>query len=277
MPINVRNEAWRGAGRGTASGAGIGASIGTMIAPGLGTAIGAGVGGIIGFFGGRGGAKSTAESLAAAQKGINEIAPVDPMQTAFLDELRREKRMVETGMTPEFSVARDLIRQAEAGASNIATRFNNPATALYFLNTINRGAGANVNKLIGTISSQKGGYMQAIGQLIGDISQRKLDVDVYKKTQELAVSTQNYSDMISNQNMMMMMGVNALTGPMGDLGDWMKDRPGMNTALGAPMNPADMPVRQPPGTVPPTGLSAGPSAGPASAPKAPVASAGPAS
>jgi len=265
---------WRGAGKGAASGMGIGASIGTAIAPGIGTAIGAGIGGIIGFFGGGSGAKKVNEGVNKALGDINEIAPTDPMMTGFLDELRREKRMVETGMTPEFSVARDLIRQAEAGASNVATRFNNPATALYFLNTINRGAGANVNKLLGTISSQKGGYMQAIGKMVGDISQRKLDVDVYKKTQGLAVATQNYSDVVANQNMMMMMGINAMGGAMTDLKDW---NPGRDTALGVPMNPSDMPVRPGPTFTPPVSTpSSGPQSAPAvTAPSAPAASTGP--
>ena len=46
------------------------------------------------------------------------------------------KRMVETGMTPEFQVGKDLIERAGAGAMSVATRFNNPAMALSFIKQI---------------------------------------------------------------------------------------------------------------------------------------------
>jgi gas vesicle protein len=203
MP-DVANETWKGVG----SGAVTGAMVGSEVYPGIGTAIGAIIGAAAGGFLANNQANKTNEAL----KRVEGIPATDPMQLEFLDELRREKRMVETGMTPEFNVAKDLIQQSAAGAMNVATRFNNPATSLYFLKTISEGAGRNINQLMGTIGTQRGQYMTALGSYINDISQRKLDVEMYKTTQNLAVETQKQADIKANQNMMIMYGLSELSG-----------------------------------------------------------------
>ena len=191
---------------GMLGGAGTGASIGTSILPGVGTAVGAGVGAIIGGISGA----SAAKDVGAAMERVEDIPSVDPTETAFLDELRREKRLVEAGLTPEFQVGKDLMLQAQASATNVATRFNNPATALMFLENINRGFGTNVNKLIATIGSQRSGYLDAIGELTSRIAQRKLDVEMYKTTQGLGMATQSFADQRMNALMGTMMGVNQM-------------------------------------------------------------------
>lgn len=210
--LNVGTETLQGAGRGAAAGAGMGAMIGTSIFPGIGTATGTIAGAIIGLIGGGITGNKQSKAMNTALERVEGISETDPMQLEFLDDLRREKRMVETGMTPEFNVAKDLIQQSAAGAMSMATRFNNPATSLYFLNTISRGAGQNINQLMGTIGSQRGNYMQALGSYINDISQRKLDVEMYKTTQDLAIATQDKADTKANQNMMMMLGLSELSG-----------------------------------------------------------------
>jgi len=191
---------------GALGGAGTGARIGGSILPGVGTAVGAGVGGIIGAITGAGAAKN----VNTAMERVEDIPSVDPTETAFLDELRKEKRLIEAGLTPEFQVGKDLMLKAQASATNVATRFNNPATALMFLENINRGFGTNVNKLIATIGAQRSGYLDAIGELTSRIAQRKLDVEMYKTTQGLGMATQEFADTRMNALMGTMMGVNQM-------------------------------------------------------------------
>jgi len=214
MPdINIAHEGLKGAGSGAVTGAGIG----TSILPGIGTAIGAGIGAIAGFFSGRGKAKSVYEDLKATETAEAGITGFDPRLTQFEKELRREKRMVETGMTPEFQVAKDMIERAGAGAMTVASRFNNPAMALSFMKQIQTGMGTNINKLVGTVGAQRGQFMTQIGDITEKLSQRELDVDVWKATQKRATFTQNLSDMNLNRNMMQMHALSNLPGAVSDI------------------------------------------------------------
>jgi hypothetical protein len=217
--INIAHAGWEGAGTGAAKGAATGAAIGSIV-PGVGTAIGAGVGaivgGIAGFFGGRKREKALYEDLKSTESAEAGITGFDPRLTSFEKELRREKRMVETGMTPEFQVGKDLIERAGAGAMSVATRFNNPAMAISFMNQIQTGMGTNINKLVGTVGAQRGTYMAAIGDITQKLSQRELDVDVWKATQKRATFTQNLSDRNLNRNMERMQAVSSLTSIAGN-------------------------------------------------------------
>ncbi len=207
MP-NIAHAGWEGAGTGAMTGAGIG----TAILPGVGTAIGAGIGAIAGFFGGRSKAKDINEQQQQTETSMEGISGFDPRLTMFEKELRREKRMVETGMTPEFQVAKDMIERAGAGGMTVASRFNNPAMAISFMNQIQTGIGTNINKLVGTVGAQRGQYLAAIGDITKKMSQRELDVDVWKATQKRATFTQNLSDYNLNTNMSRMMGLSNLPG-----------------------------------------------------------------
>lgn len=219
MP-NIAHATWEGAGTGATRGAGIGASIGSVV-PGVGTAIGAGigavVGGVAGLFSGRSKAKELYEQQKQTEGAMEEISGFDPRLTSFEKELRREKRMVETGMTPEFQVGKDLIERAGAGAMTVASRFNNPAMAISFMNQIQTGIGTNINKMIGTVGAQRGQYLAAIGDITQKLSQRELDVDVWKATQKRATFTQNLSDYNLNTNMARMHALSNLPGAVSQI------------------------------------------------------------
>lgn len=207
MP-NIAHEGWKGAGTGAMSGA----AMGTAINPGIGTAIGAGIGAIAGFLGSRSKAKDLYEQQKQTDAAMEGISGFDPRLTSFEKELRREKRMVETGMTPEFQVAKSMIEKAGAGAMTVASRFNNPAMAISFMNQIQTGIGTNINKLVGTVGAQRGQYLAAIGEITQKLSQRELDVDVWKATQKRATFTQNLSDYNLNTNMARMHAMSELPG-----------------------------------------------------------------
>ena len=103
--------------------------------------------------------------MASAREAIE--APVyDAGLSQFARELRKEKRMVQTGMTPEFQVGKGLIEKAGAGAMTVATRFNNPALALSFMSRVQAGMGANINKLVGTAGARSDRLSAGIGNIL---------------------------------------------------------------------------------------------------------------
>jgi len=221
MPdINIAHAGWQGAGSGAVSGA----AAGSVFGP-IGTGVGAGIGAIIGFFGGRSKAKSAYEQLQTsertqAQAKETALQPIpDPGFAQFGRELRTEKRMVETGMTPEFQVAKEMIEKGGAQAASVAGRFSNPALAMSFMKQAQLGVGANINKILGTVGSQRTQYnamnMNVLGALYqkGQLeSQRKLDVDLWEAIQSRADYTQEASDFMQNRNMMNMKLLSDLPG-----------------------------------------------------------------
>jgi hypothetical protein len=240
MPdINIAHEGWKGAGSGAVTGAGIG----TSILPGIGTAIGAGLGAIVGFFGGRGKAKSAYEELKQSESAFGQaketaLTPIpDPGFADFGRELRREKRMVETGMTPEFQVAKDLIERAGATTATAATRFSNPAMTMSILKQSNVQIGENINKLLGTVGSQRSQYNQQTMNVLGALyekgateSQRGLDIDLWQAVQERAEFAESASTLSQNRNMLNMMALGELPGVAKDIGSLFTKGGGVSTS-----------------------------------------------
>jgi hypothetical protein len=188
--------------QGFVGGAGVGASIGTAIAPGVGTAIGALLGGAINAFSGA--EKSGAMKDATAK--LMAVPNVDPMQTAFKDQLYREKKAVESGFTTDFQVARDIIGQSEAGGMSVAAEMaqTNPALALIMMDQVGKGSDNSVNKALGTIGTRGFGYTSMINDLITQMSQRKIQVDLLKAQQGMATATKGMQDFNANSNAGMM-------------------------------------------------------------------------
>lgn len=173
-------------GMGALGGAGTGATIGSVAGP-WGTAIGAGIGAIVGGIGA--GKKAGAQD--AALERVEGLPAFDPLQLNFLDQLRREKRSIESGFTTDFQVAKDLNRTALAGGMSVAESVasTNPALALSMIQGSTAGFSTGVNQALGTISQRSLGLTQSIGGMINQISQRKLDVETYKTAQQLGIAT----------------------------------------------------------------------------------------
>lgn len=174
-------------GMGALGGAGTGAALGTAIFPGIGTAIGAVGGALIGGIG----ANNKVNARDAAADRIEALPQYDPMQLNFLDKLQREKRSIESGFTTDFQVAKGLNQEALAGGLSVAgsVASTNPALALSMMGQANRGYNTGINQALGTISTRSGGYTQSIGQLINSVSQRNLDLQTYKATQQMGLAS----------------------------------------------------------------------------------------
>ena len=214
---------------GALGGAAMGAKIGSMIPiPGLGTALGAVAGATLGAIGG--GKKQKA--VDAAMAGLMAIPNVDPNQVQFKDQLMREKKMVQSGFSTDFQVARDIIGQSEAGGMSVAAEMakTNPAMSLMAMNQVSNQADMSTNKALGTIATQSMGYTQMISDMIDKIAQRKIDVDMMKATENLTLASANKKDFNANaMAAMMKFGPSALknipglggapSGGYGDTGD----------------------------------------------------------
>ena len=227
MPdINIAHEGWKGAGAGALKGAAIGTAALPFL-PGIGTAIGAGIGAVVGFFGGRGKAKSAYSDLQASEASFakaRETAEKPIPDPGFADvgrELRREKRMVETGMTPEFQTAKDMLERTSAQTTAVGMKYSSPALAMSFMKQSGIQMGANLNKLLGMTGSQRSEYNQQMMNVMGALyqkgateSQRKLDIDLWEAIQDKADYAQSASTMMQNRNMLNMQALGDLPGQL---------------------------------------------------------------
>ena len=188
--------------QGFAGGAGTGAAMGTAMLPGVGTAIGGLLGGTLGAITGADKANSQNKALGV----LNAIPEVDPNQTAFKDQLFREKRAVDSGFTTNFQVARDITGQQEAGGMSVASEMakSNPALALMTMDQVGKNADTSVNKALGTNATQGMQYTQMIGDTITQMAQRKLSLNLFKGQVGMAQATQGMQDFNSNSNAGMM-------------------------------------------------------------------------
>lgn len=182
---------------GALGGASLGAELGSMIPiPGVGTVLGALGGASVGAIAG----SKKKKDVEKAMEAIEAIPPVDPNMLDFKDQLRREKRSVESGFSTEFQVSRDLIGQAEAGGMTVAAEIagTNPALALMLMNQVSSQADASSNKALGTIATKGMGYTQMLSELIDRIGQRELDVNMMKAEYKMGQAMANKKDFNAN-------------------------------------------------------------------------------
>ena len=214
---------------GALGGAASGAEIGTMLMPGIGTALGAIAGATLGAA--AGGKKQKA--VDAAMAGLMAIPNVDPNQVNFKDQLMNEKKMVQSGFSTDFQVARDIIGQSEAGGMSVAAEMaqTNPAMALMTMNQVSNQTDMSTNKALGTIATQSMGYTQMISDMIDKIAQHKIDVDMMKATENLTLASANKKDFNANaMAAMMKFGPSALKNIPGMFGG---SNPGSPSGSGA--------------------------------------------
>lgn len=182
---------------GALGGVSLGAEIGSMIPiPGVGTVLGALGGAAVGAIAGSKKKKNVEEAM----KAIEAIPPIDPNMIEFRDQLRREKRSVESGFSTEFQVSRDLIGTAEAGGMSVAAEIagTNPALSLMLMNQVSNQADISVNKALGTLSTQSMGYTQMLSELMDRMSQRELDVNMMKAEYKMGKAMAEKKDFNAN-------------------------------------------------------------------------------
>lgn len=171
---------------GALGGAGMGAQLGSVVGP-WGTAAGAVIGAVAGGIGSANKVQAQEEAL----ERLEGIPLYDPMQIAFRDQLLAEKRSIESGFTTDFQVAKDLNKEALAGGLSVAESVgeSNPALAFSLSRQAGREFNTGINQALGTISTRSLGLTQSIGEQINRISQRALDLDVLKTSQQLGIAT----------------------------------------------------------------------------------------
>ncbi|MCX6780130.1 MAG: hypothetical protein NT034_03055 [Candidatus Magasanikbacteria bacterium] len=130
----------------------------------------------------------------------------------FKDQMAAEKRMVMSGFSTDFQVARDIIGESEAGGMSVAAEIaqTNPALALMAMNQVGNQTDMSVNKALGTMSTQRMGYNEMLSGFIDKISQRQLDVQMMKAGQKMAIATAETKDFNANMNAGMMRGISAV-------------------------------------------------------------------
>jgi hypothetical protein len=198
---------------GAGAGLSAGASVGTIFGP-VGTAVGAGVGALIGGILGWAGGKKHDSALDNAMSRVEGLPLVNPMSVGLMDSVKREIRAVESGMTNEYATAKDLLGQAQQNSLSTMTGVSggNAAMLLESAVRLNGGMGENINKLLATVSGTKSVYMGQLASLIGEQSQRELDLETYKVAQNLARVTDDNKNFNDNMRVMMMKGLNTLSG-----------------------------------------------------------------
>lgn len=184
---------------GSLGGAAAGALIGSAIFPGVGTVLGAAIGG--GVLGGIAGNRLAKDENKARER-MEALPSFDPMQLEFLDQLKREKRSIDSGFSTDFQVAAGLNEKAYAGGISVAESVarTNPALGLAYMDQASNNFDLGTNKALGTIATRSSAYTQAISALIDSISQRKLDIETYKVSQDLGMAISNRKAF--NENMM---------------------------------------------------------------------------
>jgi hypothetical protein len=240
-----------GMGSGVGAGASIGATLGSVV-PGLGTvvggAVGAGLGAIVGGIEGliKGGKAEKEKKKALAV--LNSIPAIDPNMVRFKDQLAREKRMVDSGMSTDFMVARDIAGEMNAGGMSVAAELamTNPALGLMVMNQSAQNEDASINKALGTLSTKSMGYTEMLSNFIDKISQRELDVNMMKAETGLGIAMTNLKDVNANANAGKMRGLNWLTSPTG-----------LSSLIPAGVNPAGGLVAKSAGETPDVGENTG--------------------
>lgn len=173
-------------GTGALGGAAMGAQLGSMVGP-WGTAIGAVGGAIIGGVSSNNKQNKQDDAL----ERLEGIPTFDPMQLGFLDQLKREKRAVDSGFTTDFQVAKDLNKEAMAGGLSVAESVgsSNPALGISMGRQTSRQFNTGINQALGTISTRGLGLTSSMGEMINRVAQRKLDLEMVKTSQQLGIAT----------------------------------------------------------------------------------------
>jgi len=210
MGYYASQSAGRGLITGATTGASVGAELGSLV-PG-GTLIGAGIGTVIGGLIGAISGNKKGKNAEAALTNIMNLPAVDPTQVSYLDELKLQRRAIESGYSTEYQAAKDVLLQSTAGMTQSLTQMaaGNPVAALDYVMKLQGGLGSNMNKILSGIITRSDLYLANIGQLINEITQRKLDVQSYKAAQNMALAANDLSTFNQNANALLMLNASVV-------------------------------------------------------------------
>jgi len=176
---------------GAGSGAGMGATVGSLF-PGVGTVVGAGVGALAG------GITSGIKANKAQQS--QDIPVVDPMERARLSRLEQISRSLSSGSD---ALTQQNIRNQQAtgrAAQNAISRSTggDVGGTLDALLKSQKATQGGVNQAVAQAASRLPYFDSAAGQMASRIAQRRLELDLLRRGQDLASSTRNRT--VNNAN-----------------------------------------------------------------------------
>jgi len=119
----------------------------------------------------------------------NKLGPPleDPEQRSYLNEIKRKKRQLETGTSPEFRFATDLLGRNLANTQRNISKMagGGVGQTLQGFNQSLQTAGQSTAQIGAQQQQAVGYYQQLAGKLIGDMAQRKMDLQMWEKLQKL--------------------------------------------------------------------------------------------
>jgi len=172
------------------------------VLPLAGTAIGAGLagpgGGAAGAQVGLAGGQLLAGLLGGKRAQAATPPGEDPELRVFLNEIQQRRKELETGAG--FQTQRRLIGQQLATTQRGIVRAGGGATGATIsgLARAQRVAGTQLGEVLGQAEQRQLFLTQMAGQIIGDIGQRKLELQLLERGQALAESKQVTSEGLSN-------------------------------------------------------------------------------
>lgn len=197
-------------GKGAVSGAGKGAALGGMIGsvvPGVGNAIGAAAGGVIG--GAVGGISSGIKQNQANQ--AKEIGFTDPLEAVRLAQLEQTRKNILTGSNPVTQNKIEQIRNVGSAVQGGISRNTggDVGATMDALLKAQKNTQTGVNNAVSEGQQNLPYFDNAVGTLAQRIAQRKLELQLLSRGQNLAENAQARKE--NNLN------ANALVGTNGQL------------------------------------------------------------
>jgi hypothetical protein len=165
-----------------------GASLGSMV-PGIGTGIGAAAGVVLGI------AKSILQPKA-------KMPPLeDPSQVAYLDELNRKRKALNSGADYNYQLANQQAQKGLATTQNAVLKSGSDiGSVLTGLNMAQQNAGNQMNNATSYLLNKQEAADKAYGESIDAIAARKLSLQFNQYLQ--ALRTNSESSQAGGQNMM---------------------------------------------------------------------------
>lgn len=170
---------------GAGSGAGMGAKIGSAIAPGIGTAAGAGIGALAGGL--IGGLK---ENRSQQSQGVPVVDPNERARLSRLEQLSRSMSSGSDALTQQNIRNQQNVGRAAQNAISKSTGGDVGGTLDALLRSQKATQGG-VNQAVAQSAQRLPYFDSAAGQLGSKIDQRRLELDLLNRGQDLASSTRN--------------------------------------------------------------------------------------
>jgi hypothetical protein len=171
-------------GTGAASGAGMGASIGSIV-PGIGTAIGAAGGAILG-----GVTSGIKENKSQQSQGIPVVDPNERARLSRLEQLSKTMSSGSDALTQQNVRNQQNVGRAAQNAISKSTGGDVGGTLDALLRS-QKATQVGVNQAVAQSAQRLPYFDSAAGQLGSRIAQRRLELDLLNRGQDLASSTRN--------------------------------------------------------------------------------------